>query len=99
MDIKRENEGGRRQWFMKKENTSLIDVENIETTYLDNCAFFSALASYLLLFCLIHLSLASLTFCVIYFTVLTGVCVFIVSVGVIRLNIATTSARRLKFVL
>ena len=32
MDRKREKEGGRRQCFMKKEDTSLIDVENVETT-------------------------------------------------------------------
>ena len=28
----REKEGGRMQFFMKKENKSLIDVENVETT-------------------------------------------------------------------
>ena len=32
MDRKREEEGGRMQCFMKKENESLIDVENVETT-------------------------------------------------------------------
>ena len=32
MDIKREQEGGRIQCFMKKEDKSLIDVENVETT-------------------------------------------------------------------
>ena len=32
MDRKREKEGGRMQCFMKKENKSLIDVENVETT-------------------------------------------------------------------
>ena len=36
------------QCFMKKEDKSLIDVENVETTYFDNCAFFAALASFLL---------------------------------------------------
>ena len=29
---KRENEGGRMQWFMKKEETTLIDVEHVKTT-------------------------------------------------------------------
>ena len=57
------------QCFMKKE-----DVENAETTYFDNCAFFAALASFLLQFCLIHLSLASLALglCATYFTFLSG---------------------------
>ena len=32
MDRKREKEGGRMQCFMKKEDKSLIDVENVETT-------------------------------------------------------------------
>ena len=32
MDRKGEKDGGRMQCFMKKEDTSLIDVENIETT-------------------------------------------------------------------
>ena len=34
MDRKREREkeGGRMQFFMKKEDRSLIDVENVETT-------------------------------------------------------------------
>ena len=52
------------QCFMKKEDKSLIDVENVETTYFDNCAFFAALASFLQQFCLIRLSLASIAFCV-----------------------------------
>ena len=37
---------------------------NVETTYFDNCVFF---ASFLLQFCLLHLSLASLAFCAAYF--------------------------------
>ena len=86
------------QCFMKKEDKSLIDVQHVETTYFDNCGFFAALVSLLLQFCVIHLNLASLAFCATYFTFLSGV--FIVFyIGVIRLNIATTSARRLKFVL
>ena len=32
MDRSKGKEGGRRQWFMKKEDKSLIDVENVETT-------------------------------------------------------------------
>ena len=36
---------------MKKEDKSLIDVENVETTYFDNCAFFATLGSFLLQFC------------------------------------------------
>ena len=32
MDIKREQEGGRMQCFVKKEDKGLIDVENVETT-------------------------------------------------------------------
>ena len=32
MDRKREKEGGRLQCLMKKEDKSLIDVENVETT-------------------------------------------------------------------
>ena len=32
MDRKRVKEGGRMQCFMKKEDKSLIDVENVETT-------------------------------------------------------------------
>ena len=61
------------QCFMKKEDKRLIHVENIEPTYFDNCAFFAALAYFLLQFCLIHLSLASLAFCATYFTFLSGV--------------------------
>ena len=30
MDRKREKEGGRMRWFTKKEDKSLIDVENVE---------------------------------------------------------------------
>ena len=44
------------QCFMKKDDKSLIDVEHAETTYLDNCAFFAALDSFLLQFCLVHLT-------------------------------------------
>ena len=32
MDINREKEGGRTQCLMKKEDKSLIDVENVETS-------------------------------------------------------------------
>ena len=32
MDRKRDTEGGRMQFFMKKEDNSLIDVEHVETT-------------------------------------------------------------------
>ena len=56
---------------MKKEDKSLID--NVETTYLDNCAFFAASPFFLLQLCLTHLSLASLAFCATYFTFLSGV--------------------------
>ena len=38
------------QSFMKKEDRSLIDVENVKTTYFDKCAFFAALSSFLLQF-------------------------------------------------
>ena len=48
------------QCSIKKEDKSLIHVENVETTYFNNCAFFATLAS-LLLVCFIHPSLASLT--------------------------------------
>ena len=57
----------------EKEDKSLIDVENVETIYFDNYAFFFALASFLLQFCLIHFNLASLAFCATYFTFLSGV--------------------------
>ena len=50
MDRKKENGGGRMQCFMKKEDESLIDVENVGTTYFDNRAFFAALASFFLFF-------------------------------------------------
>ena len=50
------------QCFMKKVDKGLIDVKHIE------------LASFLLQFCLIHLSLASLAFCATYITFLTGIC-------------------------
>ena len=63
MDRRREKEGRRMQCFMKKDDESLIDVENVETTYFDNCAFFAALAFFLLQFCLTYISLASLAFC------------------------------------
>ena len=77
---------------MKKEDNNLIDVENVETnvTYFNKCAFFAALASFLLHYCLIHLSLASLAFYATYFTFPSGV--FIV------LSVSTTSACRLEFV-
>ena len=77
--------------FMTREGESLIGVENVETTYFDNCAFVAASASFLLQFCLIHISLASLAFCATYFTFLSGVFVFFLPVGIIHLNIATTS--------
>ena len=32
MDRKREKEGGKMQCFMKNEDTSLIDEDNVETT-------------------------------------------------------------------
>ena len=32
------------QCFMEKEDKSLINVEPVETTYFDNCAFFAAFA-------------------------------------------------------
>ena len=38
----------RMQSFVKTEDKSLIDVETVETTYFDNCAFFAALTSFLL---------------------------------------------------
>ena len=60
------------QCFMKKEDKSLKDLENVETTYFDNCAFLAALTSFLLQFCRIHLSLASLAFCETYFTLHSG---------------------------
>ena len=37
-----------------------MDVDNVETTYFDKCAFFAAFDSFLLQLCLIHLSFASL---------------------------------------
>ena len=58
---------------MKKEDKSLIDVEHVETTDFEYCAFVAALASFLLPFWHIHLSLASLAFCGTYFTFLSGV--------------------------
>ena len=46
------------QSFMKNEDKSLIDVEHIETTYFDYCAFFEALTSSLHIPCnLLHLPL------------------------------------------
>ena len=58
---KRAREGGRMQCLMKKEDKSLIGVDNFNY---NNYAFFAALAFFLefLQFCLIHLSLASLAF-------------------------------------
>ena len=38
MDRKREKEGGRMQCFMKKEDKSLIDVENVETIQAEGAA-------------------------------------------------------------
>ena len=32
MDRQREKEGGRMLWFMKNDDKSMIDVENVETT-------------------------------------------------------------------
>ena len=61
IDGQKRERGGRMQCFMKKEDKRLIDVEHVETTYFDNCAFFAALASFLLQFCLIHLSLLVLS--------------------------------------
>ena len=40
MDRKREKEGGRMQCFMKKEDKSLIDVDNVETTG-ERCCYLS----------------------------------------------------------
>ena len=64
------------QCIMKKEDESLKNVENGEINYFDNCAFFATLTSFLLQFCLIHLSIASLAFCATCFTFLS--CVFTV---------------------
>ena len=61
------------QCSMKKEDKSPMGVENVETIYFDNCAFFTALFSLLPQFCLIHFSLASLACCAPYFTLLSGV--------------------------
>ena len=62
------------QGFVKQDDRSLIDVKKClnlgRHTYFDNCAFFTALASFLLQFCLIHLSLVSLAFFPTYFTFL-----------------------------
>ena len=80
---------------MKKEDNSLIDIENVETTYSDKCAFFAALASFLLQFYLIRLSLASLALCATFFTFLSIVCSLFYPFGDIRRNITTTTARRL----
>ena len=77
MDKENEKEGGRMQGFVKQEDRSLIDVKKSlnlgRPTYFDNCAFFTALASFLLQFCLIHLSLVSLAFFPTYFTFLSAV--------------------------
>ena len=61
------------QCFMTKDAKSLIDVDNVYTTYFDTCAFFATLASFLLQFCPIHLSLASLAFYAAYCTFLSVV--------------------------
>ena len=56
MDSKRgiQKGGGREDAVLYE---SLIDVENVETSYFDNCTFLAALASFLPQFCLIHPSI------------------------------------------
>ena len=59
------------QCFMKKEDKSLIDVDNVETSYFDNCVSFGLLfASFV---SSMILSRASLAFSTTYFTFLSGV--------------------------
>ena len=84
----RRTERGRMQCFMKKEDKSLIDAENVETTYLDNCAFFASFVSVVLLSHSVQLTSPSSLVCSLFY-----------HVGIISLNIATTSVRRLTFVL
>ena len=86
------------QCVRKKEGNNLIDVENVETTYFDKCAFFAAFAFFLLHYCLLHLSLL-LSHSVQLSSPSSLVCSLFYPVGVIRLNIATTSPSRFKFVL
>ena len=57
-------------------NDDAVLKKKVETTYFDNRAFFTVLASFLLQFCLIHLNLASLAFCTTYSPFPS--CVFIV---------------------
>ena len=77
-----------------------MDVENVETTYFDNCHFFPVLASFN--FCYNFVS-SILVLLLSHSVELTSpsslVCSLFYSVGVISLNIATPSERRLKFVL
>ena len=85
------------QCFMKKEDKSLIGVENVETTYSDNCAFFATLASFLYSF-ISSISVLLLSHSVQLSSPSSLVCSLFDPVGVIRLNIATTFARILQFV-
>ena len=90
------------QCFMKKEDKRLIDVERVETTYFDNCAFFDALSS--LNFCYSFASSISvllLSHCAQLTSPSPLVihCAMANPVAVIRLNIVTIGARILKFVL
>ena len=83
------------QCFMKKEDRSLIDVDNVETIYFDNGAFFAALASFLLqFFSPPSQSCYSRILCNLLHLPLWFYSLFY-PVGVIQLNIATTSSRRL----
>ena len=61
----KEKKGGRMQCFMKTQ----LGVDNVETTYFDNCAFFAALAFFC---CYSFVNVASLAFCTTYFTFLSG---------------------------
>ena len=84
--------------YKKKEDGCLIDVEHVEATYCDNCAFFAALASLLPQF-VTPSSVLLRSYSVQRTSPSSLVCSLFYPVGVIRLNIATTSARRLKYVL
>ena len=70
---KKIEEGERMQYFMKNEDESLIDVENVETTSSATVLSSPLWPPFLLQFCLLRLSRASLAFCATYFTFLSVV--------------------------
>ena len=78
---------------MKKEDKSLIDVENVETTYFDNLLAVISSLHWPTFSFVSSISVLLLSHYVLVASSL--VCSLVYPSGVIRLNITTTSARRL----